>query len=71
MAMSRKHYNAVASVLSGQLTGPAPLTASWDVERQTERRVIENVARGLSNLFADDNPNFDRERFLAACGVDK
>jgi hypothetical protein len=69
VALSRKTYVAVAEILSGQLEGLAPITESWDIERQTERRVIENVARGLSNLFADDNPNFDRDRFLAACGV--
>ena len=28
-----------------------------------------NAARMFANLFAEDNPNFDRKKFLHACGV--
>jgi hypothetical protein len=30
---------------------------------------VECVAESLATLFAEDNRWFDRERFLAACGV--
>lgn len=29
----------------------------------------EYIARDLANLYAQQNPRFDRARFLAACGV--
>lgn len=29
------------------------------------------IAYGLSQLMASDNPNFDRQKFLKACGVEK
>lgn len=30
---------------------------------------VEEVARRIADVFEDDNPNFDRDRFLAVCGV--
>jgi hypothetical protein len=30
---------------------------------------INMVARNVANTLAQDNPRFDRVRFLAACGV--
>jgi hypothetical protein len=28
-----------------------------------------NIARSLADYFETENPNFDRERFLTACGI--
>ena len=32
--------------------------------------VLENVANKTADIFEQDNPAFDRARFLKACGVD-
>lgn len=52
--MTKKDYIAVAAVMNSAMIGNA------DPER---------VARKLAEVFALDNPRFDRARFLAACGV--
>jgi hypothetical protein len=56
--MSRKDYERIASVLAGvRQTNP-------------DARVQLNVvSMTLADVFADDNPRFDRTRFLLACGV--
>lgn len=55
--MTRKHYVAIAAMLKDT-------QAAGDVE--TVRKVI---AERLCALLQQDNARFDRERFLAACGV--
>lgn len=53
--MTRKDYVAMAKVLS---ESPAPTG------------IIEDIAKGVADVFAADNPAFDRDRFYAACNVD-
>jgi len=57
---SKKHYVAVAETVSGLLA----VTPDCD-----ERRGIELLVERLANIYADDNPNFNRNRFLKACGL--
>ena len=52
--MSRKHYVAIAAVIA---------RIGDDVERI-------NAALSLASIFANDNRNFDRARFLSACKAD-
>lgn len=55
--MTRKHFEALASAIkaNGSLYG---YTAALD-----------DLAKHLAHICAQDNPNFNRKRFLAACGV--
>jgi hypothetical protein len=41
-----------------------------DLERKTAYDAVVILADRLACIFAEDNPEFDRERFLRACGVD-
>jgi hypothetical protein len=60
MAMSRKHYTAVADILAAELS----------IETHSaSQRAVSNVARSLADVFASDNPNFDRSRFYTAVGL--
>jgi hypothetical protein len=52
--MTRKHFSAMAKAIA-----KAPIT--------NEAR--KALARELAAICATTNPNFDRARFLAACGV--
>lgn len=63
MALSRKHYNAVAEIISRRNREA--------VRPDDEARLfIRYIAEDLADLFQADNPqHFDRRRFLAACGV--
>lgn len=48
----RRHYNAIAAHL-----------------REQKDEVFKwNTAHFLAEIFEDDNPNFDRDRFVQACG---
>ena len=51
----------------------AQLVASYKVDCHDEGThpwvIADHFARCMANVFADDNPRFDRERFLQACAL--
>ena len=55
--MSRKHYIAVAKILND----------CWEEENIISEDDFRVVVNRFSAMFADDNPNFDRTRFVEAC----
>jgi hypothetical protein len=57
--MSRKDYEKIAGLLDA-------LRSSGECDNCT----LEEVARGLAVIFHVDNPRFDRDRFMEACGVE-
>lgn len=59
MAMSRKHYEAIAREV--HVTRYPP----------DSQPVVQDIAQNLADVFATDNPNFDRQRFYRACGITK
>lgn len=61
MAMSRKHYERVAAILAGEMA------LTRDVP--TSREIVRRTALSLADVFAQDNPRFDRTRFYTASGV--
>lgn len=56
--MTRKDYVKIAE-------------AVYDVPRDTklQRDAQERIAHNLCKVLREDNPAFDSERFLKACGV--
>lgn len=60
--MSRKHYIKFAAILAGDYA---------TCETDGERRKVVGIALSMSDVFKQDNPNFDRTRFLAACNLTK
>lgn len=64
--MSKKDYIAIASAISqtdGLADGNSP--DFFDGVEMARRTIAERLADG----FAQDNPRFNRARFLKACGV--
>lgn len=64
--MSRKDYVAVAAVIADTMS-----TIRADVEAGNgpdiePDAVAMSIGHGLADIFAKDNPRFDRERFMAA-----
>ena len=53
--MTRKDYVMIAEVIA----------TSWHSSAETKRDLAQNMADALET----DNPRFDRDRFLKACGV--
>lgn len=66
--MTKKDYELIAGAIC---------TVSQNTKDQTinvEARAgywlaLEQLSRILANEFAADNPRFDRERFMRACGI--
>ena len=54
--MTRKHFEQTAAIIKAARSQP-------------QHKAVEYIARQLAVDFADDNPNFDRDRFLTACGI--
>lgn len=57
--MSRKDYVAIAAVIARSMDNPddGPLVS------------VKAITDELCAMFKRDNPNFDRQRFLSACGL--
>lgn len=62
--MTRKDYEMLAKVMRGAVDGAAVIEKSFNPQ-EFARLVAEMMAVN----FKLDNPRFDRERFLTACGV--
>jgi hypothetical protein len=58
---SKKHYVAIAREIAELLKDLEGSNAAINA--------IALLASRLACIFKDDNPAFDRERFLRACGV--
>jgi len=56
--MTKKDFEAVAKVLNFSSAFGSP---QWETRQW--------IASELAELFANDNPNFDRDRFMEACGL--
>jgi hypothetical protein len=63
--MSRKDYVAVAAVIASEVL---------QLRRVGNLDAVDTVytmTKVMADVFGSDNPRFDRDRFLAACGFEK
>lgn len=61
--LTRKHYEAIAEILSEHKDDSQYSTV-------IDERRVESISLSLADYFEKDNPRFDRDRFLEACGVE-
>ena len=59
--MSKKLYERTAAVLLAETAVTTRDLAA--------RRTVENITYSLADIFAQDNPRFDREKFYEAAGM--
>jgi hypothetical protein len=63
---TRQHYKAIAEIIDGVcLMGYEPQGGEQDGADIAKSQ----IGKDLANYFIKDNPRFDRERFLTACGL--
>lgn len=62
MSLTKKHYETIAKEVRS-------LLAMCDTKHATT--VTKLHAYNLADYFAQDNPRFDRARFLQACGIEQ
>jgi len=60
--MTRKDFQLIADVIKPWVTR--------DGTPGVEDALCASIARDFADRLASTNPNFDRARFLAACGVE-
>jgi hypothetical protein len=75
--MTKKDYQMVAAVLNRQRNGFLADASNESLSRMSQR-LLENYSHGievsaeaLADEFERENPRFDRDRFLIACGVSR
>lgn len=65
MAMSKKHYEAIAEAIKREVEVPG-------ITGERERAIVGlaqlNLARAIALVMREDNPRFDTNRFMKACG---
>lgn len=67
--MSRKHFEAMASAIRAEISSVG--TMSGDSRyRAAFLDGVKDAARTFANVCSEANPRFDRDRFLAACGIE-
>ena len=62
--MTRKQFEAIAQAFR-EIEGDYDIQACNDVSAG----IIKYLAESIADVCADNNPNFDRERFIKACGL--
>lgn len=65
--LTRKDFKAVAEIIKGSL--PQDKTSQNDY-LCGKRDALWWAADDLADYFATQNPRFDRDRFMRACGLD-
>lgn len=65
--MTRKHYRAIANIIKLERSTEFAIN---DINMDATLDVLKNVANNLAGYFEQDNPKFNRQRFLDACGIE-
>lgn len=72
--MTRKDYERIASIIATNraLVTIEPPTAGNAIDNATLTGYVvalNDTALAMADMLAQDNPRFDRARFLKACGL--
>ena len=65
---TKQHYKAIAEIIKGNTDTAADDDQSPDF-REGLFKARKWITRDLADYFAGDNPHFNREKFLQACGL--
>lgn len=71
MAMTKKHYIAVAGVIKHRMRYLAGAINVSDMVRNAKATELEMVANDLAAIFKADNGAFRHDTFMSACGFDE
>jgi hypothetical protein len=66
--MTRKHYEKVAKELLAYRKETRGLFPDYAESKGHKLEALDEILDILSDIFKADNPNFDRDRFVTACG---
>lgn len=63
--MTRKHFEAIAAIIANRKGWPDS-TIQFDQGYET---ALDHIEDDLADYFETVNPNFNRDKFLKACGL--
>ena len=66
----QEHYEDVAELLEDQLSSAPPLNWIGHIAETETNATVKRIASRFADLFAADNPLFNRGAFLATCGLE-
>ena len=64
--MTKKHFDALATALADAYS-----ETFRDSDHEVAQEYVKATILKVASVCARFNPNFDRARFLAACGVEE
>lgn len=70
MAFTKRHYVTVAASIKDQRDYIEPTKRKSKDYSKAIADVTLNIANSLSRMFASDNPQFNRDKFMSACGIE-
>ena len=65
--MTKRHFEAIAQTLRDEFEATLPSADPAFIRGAAY--ALEETAKSLADYFARINPNFDRDKFLTACGL--
>ena len=66
--LTKKHFEKIAKAIKDGVENQRCLTSNH-FEKDEKTAVGEAIAEEIAKVFSQENPNFNRERFIKACGV--
>lgn len=69
MSMGRKDYERFAALFAGEMALARNAIRAGETASLSACTAVRNIVLSTADIFAQDNPRFDRERFYAASGI--
>lgn len=72
LVMTKTHFEAIAHIIAARAAGNRALVAQTSNDKVYDAAFITAlsiVAVDLAEYFEAENPQFNRQKFLAACGL--
>lgn len=67
--MTKKHYESIAASIKSEIEKTGKDGWESPFAAKVWKTAHETTALNMADIFAADNPRFDKSRFLAACGL--
>lgn len=68
--MTKKDYELIAQTIRIYTDEPADFVGQFEDDKPVDQYTVRLIAYRLAGELEIENPRFDRERFLTACGTD-
>ena len=71
--ITKKHFSKIAGCVANSVSDKIDKSqkTGWESDQAARayKMAASQIALDLADFFADENPAFDRARFLNACGI--